>query len=554
MKKQTFFKSFIFGFVVLILFILFRIKLDFPFTLGEIKESYTALSLIETGKDLNGNGFGLFFQFGKNFISTMAVYFRIPTIYLFGQTALGVRAPSVLAGLAVVWVFYQLTENFFKTSAERFISTFIFSLSPLFVWSNIFDLGNTLSLLFSLLVIKYLIIRRKKLVVLFLLLAILSSFYSLPFLFVVLMAFFAKKENRNITKLGRNIVVFLLVLFLMFSIFPSLGSFLFEESLLGRLVPSEFTYLINRHLSFGVLLSSPLSTNFFNFYRIPHNKLFYMTRQFFETLVNPFDFEMLSSYFQAQTILSSSGIKSAGLTKFFFWEAPLIFGGIVYMLKKKVAYFRPIFIAGILSLVFFGSEAFLFILPAFVIAETTLIYKIIKVLGERYKKYVLVFFSFLLFFSYASFGDILFFHSNVWIEKEHLVQHQIWTSFKDEDFENSKIIITDRLGEPVYYYLFYRKIEPEYYLKNRFVGIITEDGAQRIERVGNVSFSSFKYYQEARGPNEMWVGMAGEFVGENADYSGVDNVFDGVVYKKIFGVQQDNKFIGDELWFVKTIL
>lgn len=554
MKKKKFFKSFVFGFVIFVFFILFRSRLDFPLTLDEIQESYTAFSLIETGKDANGNGLRLFFQLGDNFISTLAVFFRIPAIYLFGLTPLGVRIPSVLAGLLVVWVFYQLTENFFKSSVKRFISTFIFSLSPLFVWSSIFDLGNTLSLLFSLLVIKYLIDSKKGLAVFFLLLAILSSFYSLPFLFVILAVFFAKKEKRDIVGLARSIAVFLLVLFLVFSAFPSLGGFLFKKSLLGVFSPSRFTYLIDRRLSFGFLLSSPLVTDFFNFYRISHNKIFYMTRQLFEALATPLDFEMVSSYFQAQTLLSSSGVKGVGLTKFFFWEIPLIFGGLVLMLKNKRSYFNILFVAGILSLIFFGTGAFLFILPAFIIAETTFIYKIIESLSKQYKKYVLVLFSLLFFFSYASFGDMLFFHGDVWIDKDDLIQRKIWESFEDEDFGKGKIIVTDRLGEPVYYYLFYRKIKPEYYFENRLVGIITENGAERIEKVGNVSFSSFRYYEESRNPDEIWVGMGGEFIGKNATYSEINSVPDGVIYKKILGIQQDDKFIGDELWFVKTTL
>ena len=46
--------------------------------------------------------------------------------------------------------------------------------------------------------------------------------------------------------------------------------------------------------------------------------------------------------------------------------------------------------------------------------------------------------------------------------------------------------------------------------------------------------------------------MAGEFVGRNRDFEKVTNVFDGEIFKRIKGVKQEDRFIGNELWFVKT--
>jgi len=47
--------------------------------------------------------------------------------------------------------------------------------------------------------------------------------------------------------------------------------------------------------------------------------------------------------------------------------------------------------------------------------------------------------------------------------------------------------------------------------------------------------------------------MAGEFVGENRDFGKITNVVDGEIFERIEGVKQENKFIGNELWFVKTM-
>ena len=80
-----------------------------------------------------------------------------------------------------------------------------------------------------------------------------------------------------------------------------------------------------------------------------------------------------------------------------------------------------------------------------------------------------------------------------------------------------------------------------------------EIGIQRVVGIDKVEFRSFKYLNEPRGPNEIWAGMAGEFVGENRNFEEITEVSGGEIYKRIKKVKQDNKFIGNELWLVKTI-
>ncbi len=39
---------------------------------------------------------------------------------------------------------------------------------------------------------------------------------------------------------------------------------------------------------------------------------------------------------------------------------------------------------------------------------------------------------------------------------------------------------------------------------------------------------------------------------KNKDFGKITDVADGEIFKRIKNVRQENKFIGDELWFVKT--
>src|SRR3972149_2921753 len=90
---------------IFVLFLLARIDLNFPATLDEAKEAYTSFSIIETGRDTNGQIPGLFFRADNDYLATCGVCLRIPSIFIGGLGSLGVRLPGVSAGLLVLYVF-----------------------------------------------------------------------------------------------------------------------------------------------------------------------------------------------------------------------------------------------------------------------------------------------------------------------------------------------------------------------------------------------------------------------------------------------------------------
>ncbi|MGB6839229.1 MAG: glycosyltransferase family 39 protein, partial [Microgenomates group bacterium] len=130
--------------VFVLSFFILRSKIDFPIILDEAKESYTAYSIIKTGKDTNGDFPGLFFRSNNNYLSSLGVYFRIPSIYLFGLSDLGVRLPSIVFSLITVYFFYLVSRHFLKNKNRVLLATFLFAISPFFIQLNIFDLGTTL--------------------------------------------------------------------------------------------------------------------------------------------------------------------------------------------------------------------------------------------------------------------------------------------------------------------------------------------------------------------------------------------------------------------------
>lgn len=536
--------------IFVLLFFILRSKIDFPVTLDEAKESYTAYSIIETGRDTNGDFPGLFFRSDNNYLSSLGVYFRIPSIYLFGLSDLGVRLPSIVFSLITVYVFYLISRHFLKNRNKVLLATFLFAISPFFIQLNIFNLGMTLGLLFILSSVYFFIQDNLKFFLITSFLAALSSFSTLPFV-LVLLSFYSYQKGKI-----KPLLTVILAIFLSATVFLRLNqellNFLVRETVIKDILPSSYTHLIDKKLSFGQALSSPLITEKFNFNRIAHNKLFYGVRELSKSMISPFNFELLTSSFQSQTILAKERIDSVSLPKFFFWEMPVIFIGLMLLLKKKNPTLSAFAFGILLSVIFFKEKALGLALPLIAFSETVFVFHLKKILKPSYFKGAIVLIAALLLFSYASFLDLLWFHKFSWFNKRDLIQYQIWDTLASRDLEENKVIVTDRLGEPVDYFLFYEKVNPSFYQEQRKLGVITSAGIRRVEKVGNVEFKSFKYLESPRGPNEFWVGMAGELVGENKDFGKITNVADGEIFKRIKGVKQKNKFIGDELWFVKT--
>jgi len=538
--------------IFVLLFFFLRSKIDFPVTLDEARESYTVYSIIKTGRDTNGDFPNLFFRSDNNYLSSLGVYFRIPSIYFFGLSDLGVRLPSIVFSLITVYVFYLVSRYFLKNRKKALLATFLFTFSPFFVQLNIFSLGMTLGLLFILLSVYFFTQDKLKFFLVTSFLAVLSSFSTLPFLLVLLSFYFYQKGRTRSLLMALSGAFLLITVF--FRLNQGLLNFLIRESVIKDILPSSYTHLIDKKLSFGQVLSSPLITEKFNFNRVAHNKLFYGLREIFKSVIKPLNFELLTSSFQSQTILAKERIDSVALPKFFFWEIPVIFIGLILLFKKKNPVLSVFAFGVLLSVLTFGEEALGFVLPLTAFSEAVFVFHLKKILKPLYFKVAVLLTSILLIFSYASFLDLLWFHQFSWFNEQDLNQYQIWETLTARDLKEKEVIVTDRLGEPVDYFLFYEKVDPAFYQEQRKLGVITSAGIRRVEKVGNVEFKSFRYFESPRRPNELWVGMAGEFVGENKDFGQITNVVDGEIFKRIKGIKQENKFISDELWFVKTTL
>ena len=108
--------------------------------------------------------------------------------------------------------------------------------------------------------------------------------------------------------------------------------------------------------------------------------------------------------------------------------------------------------------------------------------------------------------------------------------------------------MTDRFGEPAFYYSLYSKLDPQHFLENKVESQNLVNDLVRIEKVGNASFKSFKYYESPRLVNQIWIGLPGEF---SQTFTDTTTPVDGVIDKRL-KINGKGMKLGDELWIVKT--
>jgi len=525
-------------------------KLDFPLTLNEVKESYTAYSVLKTGRDTNGELPGLFFRSDNNFLSSVGVYSKIPAIAVFGLTPFAVRLPSVIFGLVSVWMFYQLAVSLTEKRVAR-TAAILFAFSPFLIQTNIFDLGHSASILFVLASLYFLLKKDQKLLLFTSILSVLSSFSALIISVAVLVVWVRGKGSGFIFA---SAVIAALVGLIALKTHPALGKFLVRETVIEDSIPSSYTHLIDRRIAEGFVHNSPLIRGGLNLGRLTaYNKPFYTMNQLAKGIIEPFDYASLTSARQAGFILDKEARPDSVLPKFFFWELPFFVVGAIILFRKAAFPLKAFALSVVISTLVFKEKGLVYVIPLVALSYSNMFYKFKPSKKLRAPTtLVLSGAALFIFFSYVSFFDLLYNHENSWLGENDLRQYEIWKAL-NEEIEQNKVMITDRFGEPVHYYLYYEAVDPAWFGKSKIKGPTTDGGTERINGVSDVLFGSFKYFESDRKKDQLWVGLAGEFVGENRNYKHVTSVVDGEVFKKIKGVKQKNQFLGDELWFVRTI-
>jgi len=86
----------------------------------EVGIGYNAYSILKTGHDEHGKFLPLdtFVSYG-DYKPPLAVYFTVPSIWIFGLNEFGVRFPSALAGIIAVALMYFVTKELLKGNTQE---------------------------------------------------------------------------------------------------------------------------------------------------------------------------------------------------------------------------------------------------------------------------------------------------------------------------------------------------------------------------------------------------------------------------------------------------
>jgi len=498
--------------LAVVVFILTHLVFQYPLSYEEVKEGYSAY--------LNEPKF--FYSTDNYYVSTFGVYAKTLSIFLFGLNTLAVRLPNLVAGIFVLWASWQLASKLPGSKKRNSYLVLIVALLLPFIRVSMDNFGLTLSLGFLLLSLKALLEENYKHLFFYLVALLFASPYM--FIFILLISLWLSFK--------RFYFLLLPLLILPLIILTPLDGFIYQTSVLKFLHPSSYVFTLDNNLSYGAIHDSPLITDSFNLNRFFYNKPSFLIRRVFIWTASLFDFEYLTSFNKAGTILAKETVNTNPLPWLFFWEIPLLVYGIYLLIKQspqKIKVFCLFLFGGFY---FWGMEAFILVVPIFLLSYWQLVSQI---------KINKIFASFLLVFAFFSYLNFLYIYAREpWQTNLARSNWEIWQHLEREEISDNKVVVTDRLGESAYFYLFYEKVNKEDYYQNRKLGIITPDGRQRTEAIGNVHFRSFDFQNEDIDKNQVWIGFPGEFGDEVVPDEKIDNLSSG------------SAEIGEGLWIVKT--
>lgn len=476
------------------------LKTDFPVTHSEAKESYEAFALLKTGRSANGSVMPLNFRTDNDFVSPIDVYLRIPVIALFGLSYVSTRLPGIVVGSISLPLMYIAAFKILRDRTLAVVSTIVFATSIFTLQTNVFDLN--LSILLLLILVGYCWPWKKQwIVILFFLLA-------------------------SLTRQG-------------------FWDYLVRTTAIQNVLPSYFGYIIDRRIAIGFTEGSPIRLGNINLNRLAFNKPYFILNGIFSSIVKPFDYETMTSVIQAGYILDKVPRTNIQLPKFFFWEIPLAVAGVVYAMKMQKNIKFAVLGTLICSFIF-GSAMLFFLIPIVSLSYASWLKRIAN------KRWLLIFIGVFLTYNYIIFYDLYWRDWKKWADEYSIHQQQIWSIISRQDIESNVVTVTDRVGPPGYYYLYYHSVDPSKFLTNHKTGKLTSSGTNPVTDIGDARFYSFKFYESDRKPNQIWVGLPGEMVAHGSKPSDASKIPDGTIYKWVENVKSADQSLGKELWFVKT--
>ncbi len=438
------------------------------FHIDEVTVGYNAYSLIETGRDENGNFLPLYIDSFGDFRPAGYFYLTAPFIKIFGLNEFSVRFPSAIFGALTIVLLFFLAKQIFRNNLIALLSSFLLAISP---WHLIVSRASseTSVALFLIVTGVYLFLvgseKKKILYLIFSLTLLFISFYMyhtprifVPLLLLVLIGLnWRKFENVKKITIGFSIVI--LIASIVIALFGSGQGRFNQVSIFAS--PGVYLRLTEQ------IREEPVGTNIF-LVRVLHNKI-----------VN-YSLETLSNYgkhFSTDFLFIKGGLPTRytvpEIGLIYLIEAPFLILGLLLILREKnKPALLPVFwlLAGPVaaSLTFEDipniQRAF-FMLPSFQIITAYGIYTVFRFKKKGFAKNALIsLLGAFLIFNFIYFLHQYFVHQRVyrpWYRNYGF--KELVNTINNLAQNYQKIILTKDQNDPYIYILFYNKYDPQVY-------------------------------------------------------------------------------------------
>lgn len=460
-------------------------------TWDEAAWGYNAYSLGIDGRDEFGRFLPINYleSFG-DFKPPLYAYLDVIPIKIFGLNEFAVRFPSAFFGaLTVLFTYFLVKEIFYKSKTRDEIalfSSFLLAISPWHIMlSRAAFEANIATFLTVLAVVSFIYgVRNNKLFIFISTISLALSFYTFntsrvvsPILLVILLVgfrkplFFYKKTSLF------SILIFLIILFPIAGFLTSpQASLRFKE--------------VNIFSDIGVIENSnqQISNDNNSFIsKLIHNRRFAFSVQYLKHYFDNFSPDFLFIKGDGNPKFSTQNVG-----QLYLWELPFLITGILFLIKRKEGYWWLIplwLLAGIIpagtaretphALRIENS------LPTFQILSA---YGFLILLSfvKKYKKIVISVLFFILFLNFIYFyHDYLMHYPRIYSEQWQYGYKDSISFVKNNYDKYDKIRITDQLGRPYIYYLFYTQKDPEEFrktaiIKRDYFGFVRVEGYDKF--------------------------------------------------------------------------
>ncbi len=441
----------------------------------EVSLGFNAYSILTTGRDEHGEWFPLtrFIAFG-DYKPPGYIYTTVPSIALFGLTEFAVRFPSAFFGTLAIIVTYFLTKLLLEKSTKNniswigVVSSLLLAISPWHIQLSRGAFEGNLAMFFNLLGVYLFIysVYRKKWLLPVSILCFVLSFYTFnsnriiaPLLGGFLSLIYWKELLQN-KKIFLFSIIFGFVLMI-----PNISYLQTRES---RLRFNEVSILTNLEplIKSNARIAQDSSTVVA---RILHNRRVVYFREFLMHYIDNFKGEFLFIKGDRNPRLSVQAIG-----ELYIIESPFLLIGLYLLLtrrtKENIALLGWLFIAPIPAAVARETPhalRIISILPTFQIIAAFGFWESLKLI-KRGKKLFIMSITILLLLNILYYLHNYYVHYPViWSGEWQYGYKEMVTKVSSLESKYDHVVVTNSLGRPYIYFLFYQKVFPEVFWINK---------------------------------------------------------------------------------------